>query len=177
MVRVEWTRKDIYPNEDPASVPTDDPTIRCGTRDPVRAAQVRSRHLFFLLTRQKLQTLIQDSTLFPGHTIRHACPKAEEPSPSRFAVNHVSGLFCNGSAKYAQRSNPQSQLQGLPRLPRFRSFPFLSGVLCRTYGAQSVAVINPGLPAWAISGTGPPGLDSNIHIHLALGLPGTSQMP
>jgi hypothetical protein len=34
--------------------------------------------------------------------------------------------------------------------------------LCRTYGAQPVADLNPGLPAWAISGDGPPGLDSNI---------------
>ena len=31
-------------------------------------------------------------------------PNAEELSPSRFAVNHVCGLFCNGSAKYAQKS-------------------------------------------------------------------------
>jgi hypothetical protein len=45
--------------------------------------------------------------------------------------------------------------------------------LCRTYGAQFVAVLDPGLPAWAISGVGPPGLDWHIHIHLALRLPET----
>jgi hypothetical protein len=33
-------------------------------------------------------------------------PNAEVKSPSRFAVNHISGLFCNGSAKYAQEDGP-----------------------------------------------------------------------
>jgi hypothetical protein len=47
------------------------------------------------------------------------------------------------------------------------------GVLCRTYGARSVAVLNPGLPAWAMFGAGPPGLCSDIHLHFALSLPKT----
>jgi hypothetical protein len=33
--------------------------------------------------------------------------KAEEPSGFRFAVTHVSGLFCNASAKYAQRKTDE----------------------------------------------------------------------
>ena len=40
-------------------------------------------------------------------------------------------------------------------------------MLCRTYGAQSVAVIDPGLPAWAISGAGPSGPRSNNDVRLS----------
>jgi len=44
---------------------------------------------------------------------------------------------------------------------RFSRDELKARVLCRTYGAQSVAVLSPGLPAWAISGAGAPGLDSD----------------
>src|ERR1700678_209775 len=97
-----------------------DPAVGRWTRDPVRATQVRYRHLFFLITRQKLQTLIQDSTLFPGHTTSSCLPKAEVPSPSRFAVNHVSGLFCNGSAKYAQAPPRSRGTRGFPQSSALR---------------------------------------------------------
>jgi two-component system, OmpR family, phosphate regulon sensor histidine kinase PhoR len=42
--------------------------------------------------------------------------RAEEPSGFRFAVTHVSGLFCNASAKYALEPRPLSLRGGfLPR--------------------------------------------------------------
>jgi hypothetical protein len=73
---------------------------------------------------------------------------------------------------------PSLSLPGLSNfIARFSQDEQKLSVLCRTYGAQSVGVLNPGLPAWAVSGDGPPGLDSNIHIHLALRLPQTSQRP
>src|ERR1700691_4087591 len=46
---------------------------------------------------------------FQGIHHRRACPNAQNPYPSRFAVNHVSGLFCNGSAKYAHAQAPRFQ--------------------------------------------------------------------
>jgi hypothetical protein len=97
-----------------------DPAVGRWARDPIRAAQVRYRHLFLLVTGQKLQTLIQDTTLFPGHTTSSCCPNAEEPSPSRFAVTHVSGLFCNGSAKYAQGRCPIARRKGSPQSSALR---------------------------------------------------------
>jgi len=51
---------------------------------------------------------------FQGIQHRRAQPKVEELSPSRSAVNHVPGLFCNGSAKYAQRALPWRGAIGLP---------------------------------------------------------------
>ena len=56
---------------------------------------------------------------FQGIQNRHVVPNAEELSPSRFAVNHVSGLFCNGSAKYAQGRCPDRAAQGAS--PIFRA--------------------------------------------------------
>ena len=35
---------------------------------PIRTTEIRYGHLFLLITRQTLQTLIHDPTLFPGHT-------------------------------------------------------------------------------------------------------------
>src|SRR5271155_5371255 len=55
---------------------------------------------------------------FQGIQHRRVLPNTEEPSPSRFAVNHVSGLFCNASAKYAQELRP-SRPQGVS--PIFRA--------------------------------------------------------
>lgn len=40
------------------------------------------------------------------------CPKAEEPSPSRFAVNHVSGLICKACPQYTQKVSPDRVAQG-----------------------------------------------------------------
>jgi hypothetical protein len=45
----------------------DEPDAVLKSRRQLRATQVRYRHLFLLITRQKLQTLLQDPTLFPGH--------------------------------------------------------------------------------------------------------------
>jgi hypothetical protein len=45
-------------------------------------------------------------------------------------------------------------------------------VLWRPYGAQSVGVLNPGLPAWAISGAGPASLDSDIRVQFRSQLAG-----
>src|SRR5271156_1678970 len=59
----------------PSLVISIDPTVGRWTGDPIRATQVRYRHLFLLITQQELQTLIQDSTLFPGHTPSSCVPK------------------------------------------------------------------------------------------------------
>src|SRR5271155_1936935 len=56
---------------------------------------------------------------FQGIQHRRVLPNTEELSPSRFAVNHVSGLFCNGSAKYAQGLCPDRAAQGAS--PIFRA--------------------------------------------------------
>ena len=52
-----------------------DPAVARWAGDSILTAQVRYRHLLFLITRQKLQTLIQDPTLFPGHTTSSCVPK------------------------------------------------------------------------------------------------------
>ena len=46
-------------------------------------------------------------------------PNGACPLPSRFAVNHVSGLFRNASAKYAQGLRPDRAAQGVS--PIFRA--------------------------------------------------------
>jgi hypothetical protein len=44
---------------------------------------------------------------FQGIQHRLASANAANPLLSRFAVNHVSGLFCNGGAKYAHPERPK----------------------------------------------------------------------
>ena len=47
-------------------------------------------------------------------------PNGACPLQSRFAVNHVSGLFRNASAKYTQGLCPdRAATRGFPNLPRF----------------------------------------------------------
>ena len=45
-----------------------DPAVTSRPRDSKLTAKVRQRHLLLLVARQKLQALIHDTTLFPGHT-------------------------------------------------------------------------------------------------------------
>ena len=126
-----------------------DPAVGRWARDPIRAAQVRYRHLFLLVTGQKLQTLIQDTTLFPGHTTSSCCPNAEEPSPSRFAVTHVSGLFCNGSAKYAQGRCPDRAAQGVSPVFRAALRPFRSACGSLSKGGRFPFPLRLATPAFA----------------------------
>src|ERR1700733_571594 len=63
-----WAATPIHESFWSRLVVTIDPAVGSWTRYPIRATQVRYRHLFLLITRQKLQALIQDRTLFPGHT-------------------------------------------------------------------------------------------------------------
>jgi hypothetical protein len=82
---------------------TVDPAVASRPRDSKLTAKVRQRHFLLLVTRQELQALIHDTTLFPGHTASSCVrPKGEEPSRFQRAVTRVLGLFCNASAKYAQ---------------------------------------------------------------------------
>jgi hypothetical protein len=52
-------------------------------------------------------------------------------SPSRSAVNHVSGLFCNGSAKYAKGRCPDRVAQGVS--PVFRASLVQTSALLRPF--------------------------------------------
>ncbi len=45
-----------------------DPAVAGWPRHSKLTAKVRQRHLLLLVTRQELQALIHDTTLFPGHT-------------------------------------------------------------------------------------------------------------
>jgi hypothetical protein len=59
----------------PGLVVAIDPAVSRWAGDFICATQVRYRHLFLLIMRQKLQTLIQDPTLFPGYTTSSCVPK------------------------------------------------------------------------------------------------------
>jgi hypothetical protein len=53
------------------------------------------------------------NSLSRAYTIVVRRPNGAYPLPSRFAVNHVSGLFRNASAKYAQGLCPDRAAQGV----------------------------------------------------------------
>jgi hypothetical protein len=79
-------------------------------------------------------------------------PNGACPLRSRFAVNHVSGLFRNASAKYAQELRP-SRPQGVS--PGFRAalvqpslrspFPFSLRFIARVGETPPLAVATPRL--------------------------------
>jgi hypothetical protein len=58
----------VYESFRPRLVVAIDPAVGRWAGDSILTAQVRYGHLLLLITRQKLQTLIHDPTLFPGHT-------------------------------------------------------------------------------------------------------------
>jgi len=63
--------------------------------------------------------LIHDPALFAGIQYRPELLRTEEPLRLRFAVNNVSGLLCNASAKYAHGRCPDRAPQGIS--PIFRA--------------------------------------------------------
>src|SRR5271163_4845932 len=52
-----------------------DPAVARGAGNSIFTAQVRYRHLLFLITPLQLQAFIQDPPLFPGHTASSCVPK------------------------------------------------------------------------------------------------------